>query len=134
MFSGCQSHQNIDILVPKNTNKAAQQLSWCQEGVPSGAKPAAKQPSWCQDAKISAKLVPRCQDIKISFAREAIWSHWSRFPGLPGGPKIDHFGTQIPKWLAITKTYYLLYKSYVFWVPKPLKYRYFGTQKHHQSS
>ena len=23
MFSGCQSHQNIDILVPKNTTKAA---------------------------------------------------------------------------------------------------------------
>ena len=60
MFSCCQSHQNIDILVPKNTNKAAKQQSWCRDGVDGGAKPAAKQPSWCQDAKISAKLVPRC--------------------------------------------------------------------------
>ena len=40
----------------------------------------------------------------------------------------------IPKWLDRTKTYYLLYKSYVFRVPKPPKYRYFGTQKHHKSS
>ena len=46
-------HQDIDILAPRITKKAA------------------KQPSWCQDAKISAKLVPRYQD---SFAREAIWS------------------------------------------------------------
>ena len=76
MFSGCQSHQNIDILVPKNTNKAPKQQSWCPDGVGDGAKPAAKQPSWCQDATTSAKLVPRYQDIKISFAREAIWSHW----------------------------------------------------------
>ena len=63
MFSGCQSHQNIDILVPKNTNKAAKQQSWCQDGVGDGAKPAAKQPSWCQDATTSAKLVPRYQDF-----------------------------------------------------------------------
>ena len=53
MFSGCQSHQNIDILVPKNTTKAAKQQRWCPDGVGGGAKPAAKQPSWCQDAKIS---------------------------------------------------------------------------------
>ena len=38
MFSGCQSHQNIDILVPKNTTKAAKRQSWCQDGVGG----------WCQ--------------------------------------------------------------------------------------
>ena len=38
MFSGCQSHQKIDILVPKNTTKAAKRQSWCQDGVGG----------WCQ--------------------------------------------------------------------------------------
>ena len=131
MFSGCQSHQNIDILVPKNTNKAAKQQSWCQDGVGGGAKPAAKQPSWCQDATTSAKLVPRYHDFLRARGHLV---PLVPFPWVAGNPKIDHFGTQIPTWLDITKTYYLLYKSYVFRVPKPPKYRYFGTQKHHQSS
>ena len=42
MISWCQPHQNIDVLVPQITHKAAKQLSWCQ--------------SWCQD---SNKLVTR---------------------------------------------------------------------------
>ena len=42
-------------------------------------------------------------------------------PGLQGITKITHFCTQIPRWLDITITYYLPYKSYVFMVPKPPK-------------
>ena len=81
MFSCCQSHQNIDILVPKNTHKAAKQQSWCQDGVGGGAKPAAKQPSWCQDG----------QDIMISSRARSILSNSLASPCLPGAPKIDHF-------------------------------------------
>ena len=38
--------------------------------------------------------MPRCQDIKISFAREAIWSHWLVFPRLPRATQIHDLGTQ----------------------------------------
>ena len=130
----CQSHQNIDILAPRITKKAAKQLSWCQDAKIS-AKLVPRWPSWCQDtssswcqdAKISAKLVPRYQD---SFAREAIWPTYIRIPPLPRNHKIDHFGTRIATCHYVTKTYYLIYKSYICMVPKPPKYRYFGTQNH----
>ena len=107
----------------KSSSKAAQQSS-SKAAQQQGAKPAAKQPSWCQDG----------QDIMISSRARGILSNSLASPGLPGGPKIDHFGTQIPKWPDVTKTYYLLYKSYVFMLPEPPKYRLFGTQKHQQSS
>ena len=65
---------------------------------------------------------------KILRARE-ILSNFLPSPRLQGIPKITLFSTQIPRWSDITITYYLLYKSYVFMVPKPPKYRYFGTPK-----
>ena len=43
------------------------------------------------------------------------------YPGLQGNIKTTYFYTQIPRWPDITITYYLLYKNYVFMVPKPLK-------------
>ena len=43
MISWCRDHQNIDVLGPKITNKAAKQLSWC----PWRGKGSAKQLSWC---------------------------------------------------------------------------------------
>ena len=88
-------------------------------------------------ASSAAKLVPRCQlscraDAKLSrfFAREAIWSHKSGNTSLAQTIKIDHFATRIPRWQYITKTYYLLYFHYILQVPKPSKYRYFGTPNH----
>ena len=54
MFSCCQSHQNIDILVPKNTNKAAKQQSWCQESPHSGK--AAQQSSSKATKQHSSKV------------------------------------------------------------------------------
>ena len=52
-FCRCQSHQNIDVFVPRITHKAASQLRWTTI--------AAKRLSWCQlsgqaGAKMSAKL------------------------------------------------------------------------------
>ena len=138
IFAWCQSHPNIHILAPRITKKAAKQLSWCQDAKIS-AKLVPRWPSWCQDtssswcqdAKIAAKLVPRYQD---SFVREAIWSINHDFQPLPRHPKIDHFGTRIATCKYVTKTYYLIHKNYICMVPKPLKYRYFDTQNHQESS
>ena len=100
---------------------------------PKGGKPAAKQPSWSQDAKMQPKQhsrkvasqqlssqagakMPRYQD---SSRARSILSIFLASPRLQGISKINHFGTQIPRWLDITITSDLLYKSYVFIVPKP---------------
>ena len=44
----------------------------------------------------SQAVGPRCQDIKISSRARGILSNSLGSPPLPGGPKIDHFGTQLP--------------------------------------
>ena len=46
MISWCRDHQNIDVLGPKITNKAAKQLSWCHWR----GNGWAKQLSWCQNS------------------------------------------------------------------------------------
>ena len=75
IFAWCQSHQNINILAPRITKKAAKQLSWCQDAkisaklgqddqadakIPAaaGAKMPRYQPSWCQDIKIPSRARP----------------------------------------------------------------------------
>ena len=44
-------------------------------------------------------------------------------------PKKRDFGTSIPKRHILTITHYLQYKTFVFMVPRPPKYQYFGTPK-----
>ena len=67
-------------------------------------------------AKPAAKL-----DIMKSSRARGILSIFLPSPGLQGISKIILFCTQIPRWQDITITYYLLYTSYVFMVPKPPK-------------
>ena len=110
IFAWCQSHQNIDILAPRITKKAAKQLSWCQ------------------DAKISAKLVPRYQD---SFAREAIWASTLGSPCLPRHTKIIDFTTHTTTCCNEQKAYHLLYFSYILCMPETPKYRHLGIQNQH---
>ena len=49
---------------------------------------------------------------QLSFAREALRSHRMAKQHPACTPKIDHFGTSIPKCQHIRKTYYLLHFSY----------------------
>ena len=67
-------------------------------------------------AKPAAKL-----DIMKSSRARRILSILRGYPPLQGIIKINFFCTQIPRWQDITITYYLLYTSYVFMVPKPPK-------------
>ena len=59
MFSWCQSHQNIDILVPRITTRAAKQRSWCQDINIGGAGMV---PSQQLSSQAGAKM-PRYQDF-----------------------------------------------------------------------
>ena len=80
-FQGAKATKISIFWYPKTPTKQLSSRAGAKMGwgmVPSqqlssqaGAKMPRHQPSWCQD-------------IKISFAREAICSHWSRFPGLQG--------------------------------------------------
>ena len=84
---------------------------------------------WCQAASFAAKLVPRCQNIKISFAREAPGASTLGSPSWASGIIKRDFSTKKATRRHMTITRYLQYKTSVFMVPRPPKYQYFGTPK-----
>ena len=92
---------------------SSQQQGWWGGGVVRGEGVGRDVPSQA-GAKPAAKLY-----IKKASRARSILSIFLASPGRRGISKIIHFCTQIPRWLDITITYYLLYKSYVFMVPKP---------------
>ena len=112
MFSWSQSHLKYRYFGnPKQqeSSKAAMQHS------ESPIKQLSSQQLSCNIKKAS-----RARGILIIFLPS---------PGLGGISKIIHFCTQIPRWSDITITYYLLYKSYVFMMPKPPKIQIFWYPK-----
>ena len=121
MFSWCQSHLKYRYFgIPKQqeNNKAAMQHS------ESPIKQLSSQQGEGGRGRSPVKLVPSQQlscNIKKASRARGILIIFLPSPGLGGISKIRHFCTQIPRWLDITITYYLLYKSYVFMVPKPPK-------------